>query len=302
MARDWRSVCVAAGLLGACVSDGLRHAPPDAGTASFARVEVRLALPRGGEPGVESRAAFVRFAGVDAEAALTLAGAGGGELDLAPGRCARVSSDARLDGALSATAPDATVWTLDAGDLAVQAAGRLDRLTAGHAPELLPFVTGPVYAAQGGAAPEWGTGEVRVTGFGGDGVAPFDASGAIPPLPRVLEVNGVPVGDAPATIEPGTHLLVRWAGAGAAAAGDEVSVVLEWGVDGEEIRCRPGDGSAVVVPRALLATLDTGAPVTLAVERTRRGGFTAGGVDVGELWVSARDVVELRWREPDAVR
>lgn len=288
-----------------CVQDGGRLGRPDAASSAAGRVAVRLSLPRGGDPQVTASAVFVRFAGIDADAAARLAGAEV-PVELAPGRCARVSTDVLIEDALDAATPDAKVVMLDAGDLAVRAAGRLDRLTPRWMPELLPFVSGVTYADEGGAVPGmpgWGDGdEVTVSGFGGAGVGPFDASLAVPPLPRVAVVGGVTPGDDPVVVDRDGDLEIRWSEAG--PSGDEVSVELDWGLAGQRVRCRPVAAGRVSVPHALLVGIEPagGEPIVLSVERTRRGALGVDGVDAAELTVSARDVVPLRWRDGDGTR
>ena len=289
-------------MLGAsCTGDGSPAAgPPDAGQSRFARVHVDVSLPREGDGTVTTEARFLRVTDLDVEAAQVLAGASQLPPELLPvGKCVRTSMDRLVDDALASASPDAQVTMLDAGDLAVQAAGRQDHLAPRFLPELVPFVTGVWYDSEtpslAGAPVYVGDDSyVQVTGFGGHDIGRFDTSLRLPQVPLVKRVGGVDPAEAPIVIDRNADLEIVWS---SAASGDDDAIVVSvnWG-RGELLRCR-AEGTRLVVKQAELADalrgVESGA-LSIGVERVRRVPWSAVGVDSAELVVSVRDVVPAR--------
>ncbi len=295
----WGVALLIAGV--SCAGDGARtQSPPDAGQSRFARVRLDIALPREGEPTVSTEARFLRVTDMDLEAAQVLAGATAPPAEMVPaGRCARFSAERLVDDALASASPDAQVLMLDAGDVAVLAAGRPERLSPRYIPEVIPFVSGVLYESNVGLAASSSLlvgddAEVQVSGFGGHDVGRFDTQVVLPPAPVMTRVAGVDPGEAQVVLERGADLEIMWRES-ASRGDDSVIVSVSW-EGGESLRCRV-EGTRWVVPSAALVDvwrhgdLDT---LTIGVERVRRVAWSAPGLDAADLVVSVRDVVLAR--------
>jgi hypothetical protein len=177
-------------VLAGCLGDGSRALePPDAGLSRFGALSVAVTLDGAGAR-VHSEARFLRLADMDPESAQVITGQGVWSEALAPGRCARVTSERLVEAALETATADAHVLLLDAGDLIVNVAGQSQRLQARFIPEVLPFVSGVFYRDQGVELVGLEGSEVQISGFGGPEVGRFDLNAALPAFPGLLAVSG----------------------------------------------------------------------------------------------------------------
>jgi hypothetical protein len=249
-------------------------------------------VPRDGVPSVTTSARLLRWRDLDAASAAALAG--DAEPALAPGQCARLDDEELFEEALAAASPESAVQLLDAGEIVVTAAGRSTRLLPRYQPEIVPFVSGVVYdpeAAPEDLPPEVVAGDVLVSAFGGEDVGRFDAAAQMPPLPRLVAIDGRDPASAPLEISRGRDHELVWT-SGGRLGDDTITVILGWA--GGEIRCRPAQVGRLRVPEATLAALPDGADARVAVERTSRQPFAAPGLEGGELAVGVRDAVPVK--------
>jgi hypothetical protein len=270
----------AAGCSGTPGTDGA-----EAGTVgSHARIRVELDV-EGPSARLGAEVRFLRYQDVDAASAEVLAGANiSGEVER--GRCELVQPDQRLEETM-ALLPEAApargvVQHLDAGDVAISIEGVTSAaVQALQVPALFPFVTGVEYDDLTQTVGELGLPEqplLQVTGFGGQDIAPFDATARFPALPV-----GV-------TATLGSALTIDWAG----GTGGEVSIAVQRGFGEPALRCRTDDDGAFTIDRATLGQIPgfrIGEDLVVAVERVARSRFAAPGVQTADLEAVARYVV-----------
>jgi len=254
---------------------------------------VTLTVPRDGLPSTRTAARLLRWRDLDP----ALAGAFAGESlpEIGPGQCAVADGEAVLDDALAAASPDSSVELLDAGEIVATAAGHSTRLVPRYEPEILPFVSGVAYVAEG--LPEAETaeligGDVLVSAFGGEDVGRFDATATLPPLPRLLTIDGHdPAESSTIEISRARDLELRWS-AGGRLGDDTILVELVWASG--QIRCRPAEEGRLRIPEAKLAVIPEGSDLQIAVERGARAPFSAPGLEAGELEAAVRDAVGVK--------
>jgi hypothetical protein len=252
-------------------------------SSSHARVRVVVEVDAEARVRVLGDLRVLRYRDIDVETAEILAGTEprtGLEME----RCALADADERLDRALASLPERVVLHYLDAGEVLVQAAGGAASLAPRERPALAPFVSGAEYGAialdEGLLLDGPDRAEVSVTGFGGEEVGPFDVSASLPPPPGDLTVSA-------ASVEPG-DLEIGWA-ASADPRGVLVSVRAGW----RELRCLTADDGRLRLSPDLLARLPGDASLVIGVERWRRTGLSAPGLDGGELEVAARAVVAV---------
>src|SRR5262249_50886662 len=255
-ASRWTALAVIGGVVGvwACGGgDATTRGVPDAGGRTFGRLGVVLTAARDGSMTVGAVGRLLRYKGVDREGAQVLAGARDRDPS-APtsiGRCGIVDDEARLDDALATAPPDAAVQMLDAGDLLVRVAGQTVKLAPRYVPEIVPFVSGVVYAseAQSFEGSDATGGEAFIAAFGGQQVGRFVTPAGGPAAPRLL-------GDA-SGIEGGSDLVVSWSAETTGTRGAVSLVLAREG--GQALRCHVADTGHYAVPAAALARFLDGA-------------------------------------------
>jgi hypothetical protein len=263
------AVCLAAACSG--------QSPPEAGVPTHvsAYARVRVVVTRSGDrANVLLTSRFVGFRGVDRTTAELLTG---GEPAIAMG-CGGAPATAPYED-LVALIPDSAqgkVEHLDAGAVSAVVDGVALATGATARPALAPYISGMEYedSAASIAVPR---GDVIVTGLGGGRVGPFEAAATLPP----------PV-DAHAAW--GADLAVTWAPVSA----DEVVLTIAPERGASAVVCRVADRGEVHVRADLLARIAdvrAGDPVTVVIDRARRTGFAAPGLDDASLEVVARDVI-----------
>jgi hypothetical protein len=269
----------AAGCSGSAATEGA-----EAGTVgSHARIRVELDV-EGPSARLGAEVRFLRYQDVDASSAEVLAGGTTGEVER--GHCELVLPDQQLEDTM-ALLPDAApergvVQHLDAGDVAISIEGVVSAAVQPlQVPALFPFVTGVEYDELTQTVGELGLPEqapLQVTGFGGQDVAPFDATARFPALPAGVTAT---FGDA---------LTIDWVG----GAGGEVSIAVQRSFGEPALRCRTDDDGAFTLDRATLGQIPgfrIGEDLVVAVERVARSRFAAPGVQWAELEAVARYVV-----------
>lgn len=285
--------------LGGCAAPGDGgKGVPDAGGRTFARLAIVLTAAREGNVTIGTSARLLRYRGVDVDSAQVLAGtpaagSGSGDRELAgaAGRCVVLDEEALLNDALATAPPDASIQMLDAGELLVHVAGQTVKLAPRYVPDIVPFVSGVVYDAEIAALEpvDWPV-ESRdgafIAAFGGQQVGRFVAPAEVPAPPRLSATS----------YERGGDVALSWT-TDDAARGGPLQVVLssESGGAPVEVRCVVEDTGRFVIPAALAARVaGDGAPLALALERTRRTPFSAPGLDAAEVEITSRDVVTLK--------
>ena len=238
---------------------------------------------------LEAAAHFVRYRTADAssDAALDEA-AVAGLLGITRGSDDAIAIDScKLDEGNAPTAPAALeVSLLDAGPITLRRAGSTRSLVVvqpQHYPELLPFVSGVMYALESTQelAP---AASIEIEADGGEDVGPFVASAKLPSaFPELV-------------IAPGPELDVRWK---QGPSGAPVIIDLRWGGAAPgAVRCKAFDDGRFVVPHAWVAAgldpaLAAGNTAQLSVQRGERSALIVPAIGRGQLLVTLRDVVTL---------
>jgi hypothetical protein len=189
------------------------------------------------------------------------------------------------------------VELLEAGDLLIQDEnGKTLTLAPKHFPWLLPFISGVVY---GEAQASLGKRvfKVKASSTGGEAVGTFSAQIGCPALPRLQEIAS----QKPASVvvvSRAQDLTLNWQTTTEKQTGDVTYLELRYSKGKRDLalRCRPADDGSFSVPRALLADLGNGR-LTLELARLQQTGFSATGLDLGELRVTVRDRAQLEFGE-----
>lgn len=204
------------------------------------------------------------------------------------------ASDTEIDAELDRPK---NVELLEAGDLRIQdETGKTLTLAPKHFPWLLPYISGVVY---GEAQVSLGKRvfKVKASSTGGDAVGTFAAQIACPALPRLLEIAGQkPV--SVVAVSRAQDLSLNWQTTSERQTGDVTYLELRYtkGKRDLALRCRPADDGTFNVPRSLLADMGNGR-LTLELARLQQTGFSAAGLDQGELRVTVRDRAQLEITE-----
>jgi hypothetical protein len=189
------------------------------------------------------------------------------------------------------------VELLEAGDLRIQdESGKTLTLAPKHFPWLLPYISGVVYGeAQASLGKR--AARIKASSTGGEAVGSFAAQIGCPALPRLQAIAG----QKPTSVVLASRaqdLSLGWQTAAEKQTGDVTYLELRYtkGKRDLALRCRPADDGSFSVPRALIAGLGDGR-VTLELARLQQTGFSASGLDLGELRVTVRDRAQLELGE-----
>ncbi len=238
---------------------------------------------------LEAAAHFVRYRtadrAVDARAVAGLLGLPGDrDADLLVDSCTLDESGA------PAQSSALQVSLLDAGPLTLRrtdgARTPLFVVKPQHYPEIMPFVSGVMYAFETRQELLPGS-SIEMEAEGGEDVGPFVVAAKLPTAFPDLTV---------ATLAH--DLEVRWS----ANNGAPVSIELRWaGAHPGAVRCKAADDGVFLLPRAVANAKDGGLDRALAggdtaqvsISRSERSPLDAPGAGAGQLLVTLRDVTSL---------
>lgn len=255
---------------------------------SLVRVDLSFTRADHDAPRFDGEAHFIRYRALDPARVPRLLGLTLDRDGQALDACRASDGTAELDAALAGDAQPAEVILLDAGRLDVHGPQSASVLKPHPYPEVLPFVSGVIYAYAGdeeNAPLDAMPGETYVLeAEGGLEVGPFTAAVSAPRDFADVEI---------AAYQPGQDLALTWTPDDASAALD---LELKWASPtgtAQTLRCRAADDGVFAVPAALLADLANsaeGATLSVAVSRHHRASFDAPGVGYGELSIELRSL------------
>ncbi len=182
------------------------------------------------------------------------------------------------------------VELLEAGDLQIHAEGHDITLAPRHFPGLLPFISGVVYSEAQSTQVE-AVGQVIAESEGGEAVGAFAVQLESPVLPRLLQINGIEPSQE--IFQPTDDINLKWQ-TPEQDSSDIIYIELRPQRRKQDLalRCQPRDDGDFEVPAALFAELE--GPITLQISRLRQIPFSAAGLDLGELRITARDSLQLQ--------
>jgi hypothetical protein len=275
-------VALVAPLAAACA--GGPDLSPDAQGAQAGAARVQLivtrTLPSSADVRVDADARFVRYSGVGADSAQTLAGIVSPDA-IALGTCGVLDPGQAVDSALS-NQPSSQIdlRLVDAGALRLQIGDGLSlQLLPERAPDILPFLSGVQYgASEVTQAPVLDGADVRFAAAGGDAVDDLGAFGTVATFPsevRIAQVAGMDPNAGPVVVSLRTPPVnVRWLPDPAPGPDDAVYVELRTLADSAaSFACHVADEGSVDIPITAAQSLPDAArgdgSVWLSVTRVR---------------------------------
>jgi hypothetical protein len=292
-----RPLTLALFALGALAGCTGREAAPQTGEAPGSLVRVDLSythMAGASDLRFDAQAHFVRYRSLDPAGVPTLLGFV--DFEGVPLDTCRVSDGtADLDealatgGAVAGQRLTAEVTLLDAGRIEVRGPSDRAPLRPTHYPELVPFVSGVVYAGDEVHPVALGLGQsYQVVGEGGEEVGPFSSLVSAPKTFPSL------------TLEPlrrGAELELHWALEPEAT--EAVLLEVKWAAraGSRTVRCRVRDDGDFAVPRDLFEFMPPQSALvsaTVSATRLTRGPLAAPGAGRGEFTFELRDIATLQ--------
>ena len=189
---------------------------------------------------------------------------------------------------------------LDAGDIQINLEGRPESLRRRRLPDLFENISGVTYETATNAPLVAGA-QVQMEGRGSHDVGPFKVGLLVPPVPRILEIEGQLVLSGHASADLDGEIELRWSPAEAEPTDATPPVYLELTVlhfdTSISLRCVTPDTGAVTLPAGGVAKvaeqLREGATVRLITRRISSAPLVAEGIDYGQAFLVSRASVLL---------
>jgi len=207
---------------------------------------------------------------------------GGSWLDLPPdGECRPLAAFAGTDEAPALSSLGA-VELLDVGDLSITAESRSMPLATRAFPDVGGLISGVFYTSRDARNDLPAPGRYVLENSGSNVLDKFSIGADAPANPENIRVGSVDLSEA-VVLEEGAATNLSWRVSD--NSNDRVYIDLT-APSGAGIRCSYKDSGEAVLPAGAVASKVWGAlpaAITIAVHRTRKGSFTATGIDEAEL-------------------